>query len=259
MSATTWIDAANPDVITEAAESSSPIAGPAAQTTVIDAPRLAVGSGVQDCAEGDIGAMLDGEVSPPRQRNTPLPTAVRRAIEEGYPLAGSPVARAIDPDTEDSVPVDMKGHDEIVYRIRKLDAGHIELGRAIGQIAADVRSGFAELESGINGHLSQLITYADLAEKRAQARDTAETQARTALLAAEAQARATIAAAEIAAQATRTNAAATEAAARATTSGHNVEIVKAKLSYREKIGLAIISVIATMIAGYFASQHISIK
>ena len=269
---TVWMD------VQDAAEAAEVVA-----SAEIAEPTLAVGSGVQDCADaqGDEDVnflraedMLEGDMSsvPKGPRSRPIPTAVMQAIQEGYPLGhpgmipGNPTMLGIaaaapqsEIDDEKSVPTDLKPHDEVVYRIRKLEAGHVEIGRAIGQLSSDVRTGFAELTGEMNERLGSLVTFADLAEKRASAKELAESNARAAIAAAEIAAKATQETAVVNATAAASAARVESERARTIESGHNADITKARLSSREKIQLAIIGLISTALAAYFAMNHVTIK
>lgn len=254
---TVWIDVQNPTEAAEAVATAEAQAEAEAEdsATAVLAAGSPQGVQVQDCTDTHEDDMLSDEMSsvPKGPRSRPIPTAVMQAIQEGYPL-GHPttVGVAAAPtnviDDEKSVPTDLKPHDEVVYRIRKLEAGHVELGRAIGQVSSDVRTGFAELA----GEMKSLVTFADLAEKRAVAKETAEANARATIAAAEINAAAAASAAASAARVEGDR-------ARTIESGHNVEITKRRISYREKIQLAIIGLVSTALLGYLAMNHVTLK
>jgi hypothetical protein len=94
-------------------------------------------------------------VPPPRSTN---PTAVQRAIEEGYkPRAATEagIPRAVDPVEELSVPIEVSSKGplwEVIYRLQDLKGNDVELGRAIGSSHQELVRIIGEVREDLNAH-----------------------------------------------------------------------------------------------------------
>jgi hypothetical protein len=189
-------------------------------------------------------------MAPPSQippRKHPAPTAVQRAIQEGYQaravtIGGSVVVSEID--DEPSVPHDLPHHDAIVYRLQKLEANDVELARGLG----DVRTTVAVVEQ----RMDSLVEYAAKADARAERADQAKIEDARAERAARTAAEAQVTAAQLAARTA-------EMTAKVADGAGTLDLAKAKITSREKILLAMIGVISVGVAGYFAVSHLAIK
>lgn len=118
-----------------------------------------------------ISDIVSGDMPPPPRH--PAPTAVQKAISEGYTprqASQSDIPALIDRE-EKSVPINLNDHDETVYRLRKLEANDIELGRGIGDVGNKMVVGFTELKAEVG----KLVAISELAEERAARKETAET------------------------------------------------------------------------------------
>jgi len=168
--------------------------------------------------------------SPPYRR--PLPTAVQRAMQEGFgkkpepseptgraPTENGAIPRAVDVDDEDSsaVLVGMSHHDGLIYRLDQLKANDIELARGLGAVQRDV--------TVTSARLGELVGFASKADDREERREFAK-----------------------AALATQLEAAKMTARAEESKAG------TARMTSREKILVTVLVTIGSVLTGYFATR-----
>ncbi len=175
----------------------------------------------------------------------PAPTAVQRAIREGYGRSGTAtgVPREIEED-EPSIPANLTHDAAVVYRLQRLEANDIELAHGLGDVRKDVIVMSTELKA--------LVAFAAKADER-------EERADQAMIAADRAERAAALAADAQVQAAALTAKAAETTARSVDKTSERALETAKLTSREKIYLAIIAVISSAIVGYLALSNLAIK
>ncbi len=202
---------------------------------------------------------------PPRQR--PAPTAVQLAIREGYaPRAGTDggvggVPHQVD-DHEPSVPVDMTHHEAQVYRLQRLEANDVEIARELGGVRIEFTRGLGEVRlevsemggdiKALNGELRALVDFARKANEREERIELANVEAERADRAAAKAAEAQLATAALAVKAAEATAAASDRQL-----DNNFKV--ARLTSREKLLLAFFGLVGTVIAGYLALNHVTLK